>query len=67
MSLPGTMEILVIMLVALLIFGPKRMPQIGRSIARTIRELTRIRQEIIRQITSLDDDSDDYTRKEDPL
>jgi|YelNatPaOPRAMG01_1025707.scaffolds.fasta_scaffold115686_2 sec-independent protein translocase protein TatA len=72
MAMPGPMELLVIMLVALLIFGPQRMPEIGRSVARTLRELTRIKQELMGQITRLDLDSDDpeeqkLSRKDDPI
>ncbi|MGQ9523576.1 MAG: twin-arginine translocase TatA/TatE family subunit [Armatimonadota bacterium] len=69
MALPGTMELVVIMLVALLIFGPKRMPEIGRSVARALREITRIKQELLGQITSIDDDpvDDPYKRKDDPV
>lgn len=69
MALPGTMELLVIMLVALLIFGPRRMPEIGRTVARTLRQLTKIRQDLIGQITSIEDEplDDPYTRKDDPV
>ena len=34
----GVWEILVLMLVALLIFGPKRLPEMGRSLGRGLRE-----------------------------
>jgi len=37
-SLSGT-EILVIMLLALLLFGPRRLPQIGKSLGRGLAEL----------------------------
>src|ERR1700675_3067587 len=35
----GPAEILVILLVALLVFGPKRLPEIGRQVGRGMREL----------------------------
>jgi sec-independent protein translocase protein TatA len=32
------MELLILLLVALLIFGPKRLPEMGRSLGRGMRE-----------------------------
>jgi sec-independent protein translocase protein TatA len=49
----GTGELLVILLVALLIFGSKRMPEIGRAIGRGIREFNRARQEVTDTITRM--------------
>jgi sec-independent protein translocase protein TatA len=34
----GPMELILILVVALLIFGPKKLPEIGRSIGKAIRE-----------------------------
>ena len=34
----GTVEIVVILIFALIIFGPKRLPELGRSMGRGIRE-----------------------------
>lgn len=34
----GMMEILIVGVVALLVFGPKRLPEIGRSLGRGMRE-----------------------------
>jgi sec-independent protein translocase protein TatA len=38
MSMPGPMEIIVILLVVLLLFGAKRLPEIGRALGDGIRE-----------------------------
>ena len=38
MSMPGPMEILVILMVVLLLFGAKRLPEIGRAFGEGIRE-----------------------------
>jgi TatA/E family protein of Tat protein translocase len=35
----GPMEILIVLVLALLVFGPKRLPQAGRSLGQAIREL----------------------------
>jgi sec-independent protein translocase protein TatA len=49
----GSGELLVILLVALLIFGSKRMPEIGRAIGRGIREFNRARQEVTDTLTRM--------------
>jgi len=38
MSMPGPLEIIVILLVVLLLFGAKRLPEIGRALGDGIRE-----------------------------
>ena len=38
MSMPGPLELLVILLVILLLFGGKRLPEIGRALGEGIRE-----------------------------
>ena len=38
----GPAEILVILVVALLVFGPKRLPEVGRQVGRGLRELRKI-------------------------
>ena len=38
----GTPEILVILLVALLVFGPHRLPEVGRQVGAAMREMRRI-------------------------
>jgi sec-independent protein translocase protein TatA len=35
----GPMEIIVVLVIALVIFGPRRIPAVGRSIGRGFREL----------------------------
>jgi len=38
MSMPGPLEILVVLLVILLLFGAKRLPEIGKALGQGIRE-----------------------------
>lgn len=38
----GWQEIFLVMLFALLVFGPKRLPEIGRQIGRAVREIRRV-------------------------
>lgn len=34
----GLLEIVVVLIIALIVFGPKRLPELGRSLGRGIRE-----------------------------
>jgi len=45
----GPLEIVVILIIALIVFGPKRLPELGRSMGKGIREFK----------TSLTSDKDD--------
>ena len=47
----GPLEILVILVVALVVFGPKRLPEMGRSLGRGMREFKE-------SITGKDDDDE---------
>lgn len=62
----GFSEIVVILLLALLIFGPKKLPEIGRTLGSAIRELRKASRELSTSIQQLDaDDEDDAnTRRE---
>jgi sec-independent protein translocase protein TatA len=46
----GMQEIIFILVLALLIFGPKRLPQIGRSLGKAMAELRRASTELQRSI-----------------
>ena len=37
--MPGPMELVVVMVVALLVFGPKRLPELGKSLGSGMRTL----------------------------
>lgn len=42
----GFMEILFILVIALLVFGPKKLPEVGKSIGKALREFRRTADEI---------------------
>ncbi len=42
----GPAEILVIMLIALLVFGPNKMPEIARQVGKGMREFKRVQQHL---------------------
>ncbi len=48
----GLPELIVLLLVVLLVFGPKRLPEMGRSLGRGMREFKD-------SVTGKDDDNDD--------
>ena len=59
----GPMELIVILLVALVIVGPKRLPEVGRSIGKSMRELRRATDEVRYSFeTSLDDEPPEQAR-----
>lgn len=47
----GPMEIIIIFLIVLIIFGPKRLPEMGKSIGKALREFKNASREIERDIT----------------
>jgi sec-independent protein translocase protein TatA len=53
----GPLEIIIILIIALIVFGPKRLPELGRSMGRGLREFKN-------SLTSdKDDDDDDGVRE----
>jgi sec-independent protein translocase protein TatA len=42
MSFPGPAEIAVILVIALIVFGPKRLPEVGRQVGAAMRELRKM-------------------------
>ena len=51
-SAPGPMELIVILIVALIVLGPNKLPEAARSVGRGMREFKE-------SISGLDDDLDD--------
>jgi sec-independent protein translocase protein TatB len=49
----GPAEILVILFVALLVFGPQRLPEVGRQVGSAIRELRRMQETVRGELDSV--------------
>jgi Tat protein translocase TatB subunit len=53
----GPMELILILLVALVVVGPKRLPEVGRTIGKSLRELRRATEDVRSSFEAdLDDD-----------
>jgi sec-independent protein translocase protein TatA len=48
----GAPELLVIIVLALIIFGPRRLPEIGRTVGKSMREFRRAASELRAEIES---------------
>lgn len=46
----GAPEVVVILIIALLVFGPQKLPEIGRQVGAAYRELNRMRDEMTRSL-----------------
>ena len=64
----GPAEVLVILVVALLVFGPKRLPEVGRQVGRGLRELRKIQETVRDEINDVlhHDEPDDPPRYSSP-
>lgn len=60
----GIPEIIIIVVILLLIFGGKRLPEIGKSLGRTVREFRKVTQEIRNEKTSMDQTQGDQQKEE---
>lgn len=60
----GPQELFVILLIALIIFGPKRIPEIARSIGKAINSLNKASKTITEEIKeAASEDTDDKSTK----
>jgi len=58
----GPTELLVILVLALMVFGPKRLPEMSRQIGRGLREFRRATQDVqseLHGVLTLDEDDDE--------
>jgi sec-independent protein translocase protein TatA len=58
-STPGPLELVVVLVIALIVLGPKRLPETARSIGKGMREM--------RDALSGPDDEDEDDEVEDPV
>lgn len=53
---PGPLEILLIVVFALVVFGPKKLPELSRTVGRALAEFRRATKEFSDELTSAVDD-----------
>jgi sec-independent protein translocase protein TatA len=58
---PGVWEIVLILVVALIIFGPAKLPELGRSIGKGIREFKQATKDLGRSM-ALDDEPEEQSK-----
>jgi sec-independent protein translocase protein TatA len=63
----GFGEILIILLLALVIFGPRRLPEIGKTVGKGLREFRRAASDLRSEIESDIDDEDEPPRVSPPV
>jgi len=54
--MPGGGEILVILILVLLLFGPDKLPELARQVGRGVRDLNRMKSNLTNQFNLMDDD-----------
>ena len=59
----GPLEIIIVLVIALIVFGPKRLPELGKSLGRGINEF---REGVSSIGKDHDDDDDDYDDDAEP-
>jgi len=52
----GPMELIIILILALIIFGPSRLPEIGRALGRSLREFRRMTQEFTETLSEFEEE-----------
>ncbi len=61
----GPMELIVILGIALLVFGPKKLPEFGKSVGNALKEFNKAKNDFMTSIHT-DDDYDDRPRRTAP-
>jgi TatA/E family protein of Tat protein translocase len=59
----GGTEILVILVLALLLLGPKRLPEVGEMLGRSLRKFKQATREIREEVDIMGDLEDDHRRR----
>lgn len=55
----GSAELIIILAIVALLFGPSRLPEIGKKLGEAMREFTRAKDQLIKNISEPDEREDD--------
>lgn len=55
----GIPELILVLVIALVIFGPSKLPEIGESIGKGIREFKKASEDITEEVNKLEDEEDE--------
>lgn len=61
----GAQELIIVLVIALIIFGPRKLPEIGSALGKSLREFKKATSEVKKSI-SLNDDEEEVTEKAQP-
>lgn len=59
----GPQELIIILLIALIFFGPKKLPEIGKSLGQGLRELKKASHEMMSSVET-DEPKRDHTKED---
>ena len=62
----GTYELIIIGVIIFILFGAKRLPEIGKGLGGAIREFRKVKKEIVSEKHSSQEDTDKNPQKNDP-
>ena len=63
-GLPGGPEVLVVLFVILLLFGAKKLPELSRSLGRSLGEFKKGKEDLEREICKVEEDLKEATSEE---
>jgi sec-independent protein translocase protein TatA len=58
----GGGEIVIILIIVLIIFGPSKLPQMGQSLGKAIKEFKKAGKELRSEVSDLDDEKEDQRK-----
>lgn len=59
----GGWEIVIILLIVLIIFGPSKLPQMGQALGKAIREFKKAGRELKSEVTELDNEDEEENKR----
>jgi sec-independent protein translocase protein TatA len=65
-GMPGGSEVILILFIVLLLFGAKKLPELSRSLGKSLSEFKKGKDDLEREIREIKDDVQDQTTPPDP-